>query len=60
MILCVKYVNSIFRNCKAYDFTKGKAFFSLDENLLESLFPEEYKIAKYRAENEYKEVNKNV
>lgn len=52
-ILAWQFVKSIFDNAKVYDFTNGKALFSINENVLKLLFPKEYAEAKERAESEY-------
>ncbi len=52
-ILAWRFVKFIFNDAKAYDFSKGKAFFSVNEDVLKSLFPKEYEEAKERAEREY-------
>lgn len=52
-ILAWRFVKVIFDKAKAYDWSNGKAVFSIDEDILKSLFPKEYAEAKERAESEY-------
>ena len=52
-ILAWRFVKLILNDARAYDFTNGKAFFSVNEEVLKVLFPKEYAEAKERAEREY-------
>ena len=52
-ILAWRFVKVVFGEAKAYDWNNGKAFFSVNETVLRSLFPKEYAKAKERAESEY-------
>ena len=52
-VLAWRFVKFIFDEAKAYDWNNGKVFFSVNENVLKTLFPKEYAKAKERAESEY-------
>lgn len=57
-ILAWKFVKSIFKEAKAYEWYNGKAFFSVNEDVLKALFPKEYAEAKAKAEQIYLEESK--
>ena len=41
-ILAWRFVKTIFKEAKAYEWYNGKAFFSVNEDVLKALFPKEY------------------
>ena len=57
-ILAWKFVKSIFKEAKAYEWYNGKAFFSVNEDVLKALFTKEYAEAKSKAERIYLEESK--
>ena len=57
-ILAWRFVKSIFKEAKAYEWYNGKAFFSVNEDVLKTLFPKEYAEAKSKAERIYLEESK--
>ena len=57
-ILAWKFVKVIFEEAKAYEWHNGKAFFSVNEDVLKALFPKEYAEAKAKAERIYLEKSK--
>ena len=59
-VLAQKFIDSIFEECEAYEFTEGRAKFTINEKLLCSLFPDETARAIERAEAKYERQKKNV
>lgn len=54
-ILAWRFVKSILRDAKAYEWYNGKAYFSVNEDVLKALFPKEYAETKLKAEKVYLE-----
>ena len=57
-ILAWRFVKTVFKEAKAYEWYNGKAFFSVNEDVLKALFPKEYTEAKSKAEKKYLEESK--